>query len=126
MAKGPEDVTGFQDPSQPAGERRLVCRYPVRMELEYRLITGGETIGTGRGRTVNISSRGILFESEKALPQQMIIQLCVDWLGRPSSNVNVELHVAGWTVRQNGNLTAVAIDSHEFRMGRGPRIQYCP
>lgn len=123
IAKGPGAFAGIRYHSAGAGERRLACRYPIRTELEYRLMARGEIIETGRGRSINTSSSGILFESERALPPQMIIQVSLDWPGRPSAAVTVDLHVAGRTVRGQGNYTAVAIERHEFRIAREARIR---
>jgi len=110
----------------PARERRIACRYPIRTGLDYRVMAGGEVVGTGWGLTINMSSTGILFESERALPAQRLVQLSLDWPGRPSRAVTVRLHVAGRTVRCQGDCTAVAIQRHEFRIEREAAIPLNP
>src|SRR5664280_2872373 len=107
-AKGPRDsVAGMRPTSARAHERRLACRYPIEVPLEYRLMAHGEIIGTGMGRTVDISSSGILFESDRTLPAQRIIQLRLDWPGRRGTAMPVELQVTGRTVRRRGHRTAL-------------------
>jgi hypothetical protein len=75
----------------------------------------GAVIGTGRGKTVDISSRGILFEAERTLPPQRIIQLSIDWPVSRDAGGTMELYVAGRTVRRRGRRTALAMERHEFR-----------
>jgi len=118
ITRGAQYFAGIPD-GPGARERRLAYRYPVRMDLEYRLMDRGEIIRTGRGRTVNTSSNGILFESEEALPLQTVIQLYLDWPTGTSTGMTVALHLAGRTVRSQDNTTAVAIEWHEFRIGGG-------
>jgi hypothetical protein len=47
------------------GDRRIQRRYPVALELEYKVVTGGAVIGTGTGKTGNISSGGVLFLTQR-------------------------------------------------------------
>jgi len=119
VKEAPADSQGLPLFQAHEAQRRLARRYPVCVALEYRLIARGDVVETGQGHTVNVSSCGILFESARALPPQMVIQLCLAWPGRPSAPVAVELHVAGRTVRRQDHCTAVAIERHEFRSTRG-------
>ena len=119
IEKGSAEFTAKQPLVDPVPERRLACRYPVQMDLEYRLLARGEVIGAGKGRTINTSSAGILFEADAPLPAHTIIQLCLDWPEIPSAAARMALHIAGRTVRCEGNLTAVAIERHDFRILRG-------
>jgi hypothetical protein len=118
IERGSAEFAGNETPAPPVRERRLACRYPVQMELEYRLLHRGEVVGAGRGRTINTSSAGILFEADVPLPVQTIIQLCLDWPEVPSAAARVALYVAGRTVRCHGNITAAAIERHDFRILR--------
>ena len=95
--------------------RRLVRRFPIDVELEYKLISRGHVVETGQGRTVNISSGGILFESRCALPPGMFIELSIAWPARLRNTVALKLHATGLTVRGHGKFTAVTIRRHMFR-----------
>ena len=116
-ARGPGEATVIRQVSARAHERRLAPRYAIETAVEYRLMARGEVIGTGRGRTVDISSSGILFESERTLPPQRVIHLSLDWPVRREAGLTTELHVAGRTVRRRGRRTALAMERHEFRFG---------
>ena len=96
-------------------DRRKERRYPIDADVEYSLIYQGRTIETGRGRTVDASSNGILFESKRALPAGVQIELSIAWPVRLADRVALKLCVSGQTVRGRGNCTAVAIRRHVFR-----------
>ena len=94
-------------------DRRSGPRHPFEAALQYRLIRGG-MVATGRGKTVNLSSRGVLFLSDKPLAAGMQIELAIAW---PAclKGVALTLHVTGRTVRSQGKCAAVKILYHEFR-----------
>ena len=93
-------------------------RYPVAAEIAYQLVRDGRIFQQGRGRSVNLSSRGILFEAETVLPVGDYIELQIAWPAKLDQRVAMALYVAGRTLRSNGNLTAVAIARYEFRTRR--------
>jgi hypothetical protein len=96
-------------------ERRKDRRYQIEVELEYRLVRRGKVVSTGRGHTVNVSTGGLLFESEHALPAGMEIELAIAWPARIDNVAALKLWVTGRTVRAQGNLTAAKIIHHHFR-----------
>jgi len=95
--------------------RRSSLRYPIHADLEYRLLDSDRVVQAGRGRTVNFSSTGILFESESALPAGKKVRLIVQWPARLDNRVALSLHVVGQTVRREFNFTAVQIFNYDFR-----------
>jgi hypothetical protein len=115
-ARGPGEPAVIRHIPYRANERRLARRYAIEAPLQYRLMARGEVIGRGRGRTVDISSSGILFEAERTLPPQRIIHLSIDWPVRRDGEGTMELHVAGRTVRRRGRRSALAMERHEFRL----------
>ena len=99
-------------------ERRGNPRYPIDTALVYKLIRQGRTIEAGFGRTVDVSSSGILFESARSLPPGMQIEISMAWPARLSDAVDLQLCVLGLTVRGQDKRTAVIIRRHEFRTKR--------
>lgn len=87
----------------------------MNVELEYRLLTGNKVVSTGAGRTLNLSSHGVLFECEEILPLGTRIRLLLTWPARLDGTVGLTLCVNGLTVRSDGTCTAVEIVTHEFR-----------
>ena len=87
----------------------------MSVELEYKLLDGKKVLKTGVGRTLNLSSSGILFESAEELPTATSIRLFLSWPAQLDDRVGLTLCVLGRTVRSSGKCTAVEILSHEFR-----------
>jgi hypothetical protein len=96
-------------------DRRLSCRFPIEAEVRYLLLQGKAIQETGRGRTVNISSSGILFESAHSIPPGIPIELSIAWPARIDGIVRMRLRASGRTVRNQDNCTAVKIRRYEFR-----------
>ena len=104
-----------QEFARPSALRRSHRRYPMQVDLEYKLLDGKKVLKTGAGRTLNLSSSGILFESGESLPIATAIRLSIAWPAQLNDRVGLTLCVMGRTVRSSGNCTAVEILSHEFR-----------
>ena len=99
-------------------DRRSDYRYPVTIELEYRVALPDQTVMTGVGQTVNMSSSGVIFQTSNVLPVKEKIELCVFWPARLDNVTPLKLHIIGRLVRVQGNGTAVAIERYEFRARR--------
>src|SRR5712692_1105319 len=59
--------------------QRLNGRYPIALELQYKLLNKGRVEHLGVGRTLNISSGGVLFEADDRLPTSGLIELAMSW-----------------------------------------------
>jgi hypothetical protein len=101
--------------SHPSQTQRAESRYPVVAELSYRVIRKHAEAETGRGRTVNISSSGILIETEHALPTGLRVDLSIAWPIRLHNVTALQLCVKARTIRTEGRRTALKIFRHEFR-----------
>jgi hypothetical protein len=104
-----------QHPERQSSSCRLHRRYPIRADLEYRLLGDNRAVKTGTGQTVNLSSSGVLFESEDAVAPGMLVELAVPWPARLNDKVGLTLCIVGRTVRVERNCTALEILRHEFR-----------
>jgi c-di-GMP-binding flagellar brake protein YcgR len=110
MSSASHEFTGEQRP-----ERRSHRRYSVIAEVEYNVLSGDHAGKTARGWTVDISSSGVLFEADEALPEGTRIEVLVAWPARPNNDVGLELCASGHAVRRDNNRTAVRIERHVFR-----------
>lgn len=95
-------------------------RFPICVDLQYWLLTEDKIVKTGFGRTVNLSSSGVLFEADEPLPPGMAINLSLVWPVRLDNRVGLKLKIVGRTVRKEYNCTAVQIFHHAFRTRRLP------
>ncbi|HWR16089.1 MAG TPA: PilZ domain-containing protein [Terriglobales bacterium] len=94
-------------------ERRRKRRFPIQQEVEYRLFSGNRRVGVGR--TINISSSGVLIDAQTTLPPRMPIELSIDWPALLNDLCPMKLLVFGRVVRTSERGTVIAIERHEFR-----------
>jgi hypothetical protein len=76
-------------------------------------------VKTGHGRTVQLSSDRVLFESGDDLPHESTVELSIAWPARLNDTVGLQLWIQGRTVRSQNSCTAVEIERHEFRTQYG-------
>jgi hypothetical protein len=103
---------------RPDDQRRLHRRYRVAIDVTYQLMAKGRIIESGSGRTVDMSSSGILMTTEKVLPTGAQIKLFVAWPAKLNHQTALNLYVLGRILRSDGNCTAITIRHHEFRTRR--------
>jgi hypothetical protein len=101
-------------------ERREGRRYPVTIPLEYRVYGAsengtGEVRHTGSGRTVNMSSAGVIFDSDRPLREGMEADLSIAWPASLSKSVGLTLRIRGRIVRASENRAALTMTHYEFR-----------
>lgn len=92
-------------------QRRQYQRYPVIAAIEYRLPNGD----AHRGKTVNLSSRGVLFEVETTLSAGKEIELSIGWPVKLDEEIALTLWALGRVVRIEGDRVAAQLLKHEFR-----------
>lgn len=102
-------------------DQRLHQRYPVMLELEYKVLEGRRVTRSGHGRTLNISSGGLLFETANgmeakpsAIPDETI-ELSIKWPISLGETCALKLLLRGRIVRQDSARLAVRTERHEFR-----------
>jgi len=100
-----------------SGERRSKGRYPIELELEYKLLKRGRVEWAGVGRTLNISSSGVLVETDRSLLPGALVELSVKWPFLLRGMCALKLVLRGRIVRCHANSKAAAIkaESREFR-----------
>ena len=96
-------------------DQRSHCRYPITSELEYKLLNKGRVERSGFGRMLNISSRGVLFDTDNILPASGRIELTIPWPFRLEGICPLKLVMRGRIVRSDGNGIAIRSDYYEFR-----------
>jgi hypothetical protein len=97
-------------------EQRIYCRYPITLDVQYKLLAtdSGEQIGIGK--TVNVSCGGVLFEATDGLPARSLIALFIDWPLLKEGAHPLKLVMYGRVIRSDGRLAAVRVSRHEFRL----------
>lgn len=98
-------------------DRRTYRRYPLSIGIEYRFSSPERITQVGLGKIVNLSSGGILFEAEGAIPMDTLIELSIPWPALRHAPVQMDLHVVGKTVRVENCRVAVQFNRAVFRTG---------
>jgi hypothetical protein len=101
------------------GDQRSHRRHPVTLELEYKLFKRGRVVQLGSGRTLNVSSGGVLFEANEALALDGLIELIISWPAFLEGICPLKLVMRGRVVRNDdSNQVAISVTHHEFRTAR--------
>ncbi len=97
-----------------AAERRTAVRFPIEQEVRYK-VYNRNTIEVGSGRTVNMSSNGVLFTTERSLNLGERVELSVNWPAHLDNRCALKLVTSGRVVRTSNQFAAIAIERYEFR-----------
>lgn len=102
----------------PGPERRSAQRFPIERAVRFKTFNRQGIQEPGRGRTINISSSGILFTTDHDLVPGRRIELSVSWPERLNDDCALQLVARGRVVRVEPGRAAVEIQQHEFRTAR--------
>jgi len=96
-------------------DRRHSDRFPIEREVRFRVLNkrGGEE--AGEGKTLNISSSGVLFTSEYLLLPGRRLELAISWPVQLNNQVALRLVARGRVVRFEEGRAAIEIQQYEFR-----------
>jgi len=97
------------------GERRAARRFPLVLFLEYKAFRGASLVKTGVGRTINLSSVGVLFLADTHLEPGMRLELSIDWPAAPTGNNRMHLFQYGDVLRSEQEQIAVRVLRHDLR-----------
>lgn len=96
-------------------DRRTKRRYPIHLEVHYKLLKHRRVERLGAGRTLNISSGGVLFEADSQLPTSGPIEVALNWPFLLHGSCNLKLVMRGRIVRTSERVIAIRAEFHEFR-----------
>lgn len=95
-----------------ATDRRAYVRYPIELDLWFRATLEDGTALTGTGRSVNISSHGMLLRSDVQLKADAHIYAEVKWPARSEDGPPLVLAISGRILRCVGTKVALRIRRH--------------
>ena len=104
-------------PDQPgSADQRNHKRFPISLDIQYRQLNRGRVAHHGTGRTINISSGGVLFDAESPLLPGANVEIVVNWPFLLEGVCPLKLVMRGRVVRSEGVSAAVQMRQHEFRV----------
>ncbi|MGC8793706.1 MAG: PilZ domain-containing protein [Bryobacteraceae bacterium] len=95
-------------------ERRAATRFPIQQEVRFKLFHRNG-LAIGLGKTVNMSSRGLLIETEHPLAPGDRLEVSVNWPVRLDNQCPLKLVATGRVVRAQPGKAAILIERYEFR-----------
>lgn len=96
------------------GDRRLQRRYPLELDLEFRVMDDDDVVSSGDGKTENISSGGVLFRAGAQVRSGSHIELAVRWPAVLGNAPFLELRIFGRMVRNNSQGVALRMSRYHF------------
>ena len=106
VTTAPNAETGFQD-------KRAARRHDIVLGVQWTIINGRPQLDFGTGKTINLSSSGLLVATDRKIPAGLNIELSIEW---PDGNSRPrQLLVTGRVVRALGEQAAIQITHHYFQ-----------
>src|ERR1700730_10775368 len=97
-------------------DRRSCIRLPIEREVRYKIFGAHKSvIRVGLGKSLNMSSSGVLFTTESILLEGARVELAVSWPALLDDVLPLKLVASGRLVRSQGTQAAMAIDRYEFK-----------
>lgn len=101
-------------------ERRAADRFPIERDVRFKVLNYKASDETGVGRTVNMSSRGVLFNTESQIARGKKVEVSISWPAQLNSAVPLKLVASGRVIRSEAGRIAVEIQHTEFRTQATP------
>lgn len=96
-------------------DRRGAKRLSIEREVQFRVLNRREGETEGAGKTLNMSSSGILFTTDQTLLPGRRMELAISWPAHLDNRCALKLVARGRVVRFEGQAAALEIMQHEFR-----------
>jgi hypothetical protein len=101
--------------SENSVERRRSSRFPIEREVRYKTLSQRSEVIQGAGKTLNISSSGVLFTADHELPVGTRLEVSISWPAQLNEKCLLNLVARGRVTRQDGSNLALQIQQYEFR-----------
>ena len=96
-------------------DRRASDRFPIEREVRYKVLNRKNADEIGFGKTINMSSNGVLFTTDQYLLPGRRLELAISWPAQLNSTVALKLVARGRVVRCEEGKAAIEIHQYEFR-----------
>ncbi len=110
----------MEAPEMPSAERRRSSRFPIEREVRYKTLNQRTELTAGVGKTLNISSSGVLFTSEHDMPLGTRLEVSISWPAQLNEKCLLNLVARGRVTRHANGQLALQIQQYEFRTQSRP------
>jgi hypothetical protein len=98
-----------------AADRRASDRFPIEREVRYKVLTKKNMEEFGTGKTVNMSSTGVLFTTDQLLLPGRRVEVSISWPAQLNNRCALRLVARGRVVRFDDGRAAMEIQQYEFK-----------
>jgi hypothetical protein len=98
-----------------SSERRQADRFPIEREVRYKILNKRSSAEEGTGKTINISSTGVLFTTDQILVPGKRLELSISWPAQLDNKCQLKLVARGRVARLEQGRAAIEIQQYEFR-----------
>lgn len=106
-----------------SNDRRTSDRFPIEREVRYKVLNKKSSEEIGVGRTINMSSTGVLFTTEQLLLPGRRVEVSISWPAQLDNRCGLRLVARGRVVRFDEGKAAMEIQQYEFKtQGKAPII----
>ena len=96
-------------------ERRAADRFPIERDVRYKVLNKKSDDEVGSGKTINMSSRGVLFATDRHLAPGKKLEVSISRPAQLKSAVPLKLVASGRVIRAEQGSVAMEIQHTEFR-----------
>jgi hypothetical protein len=96
-------------------ERRGADRFPMDREVRYKLLHGKNPDEGGAGKTIDMSSSGVSFTTDRPVLTGKTIEVSISWPAQLNSGTPLKLVTRGRVIRSEAGKAAIEIHHSEFR-----------
>ena len=96
-------------------ERRAADRFPIERDVRYKVLNYKSSDEVGIGKTINMSSRGVLFTTDRHLAPGKKLEVSISWPAQLNSAIPLKLVASGRVIRAEQGIVAMEIQHTEFR-----------
>jgi hypothetical protein len=102
-------------PESGGSDRRAADRFPIEREVRYKILNKRSSAEEGTGKTINISSTGVLFTTDQILVPGKRLELSISWPAQLDNKCQLKLVARGRVARLEQGRAAIEIQQYEFR-----------
>jgi hypothetical protein len=96
-------------------ERRAKKRFPVEQDIRYRVLLGQQVRDICAAKTINMSSGGVCFTTDRYIPIGMEVELSISWPVLLRDSCPMKLMIRGCVIRSSVEAAVLEIGRYEFR-----------
>ena len=95
-------------------DRRSRSRYPLSLQVKYKVTQRGKVVSTGTGQTVDMTSSAVAFVAEIPIREGTSLELALSWPVLLDGACPMQLTLSGRTIRSDSRVAVCSLKSGEL------------